>query len=607
MMWRLFLVLLVGYLGFSAYNYYWHSQPITASDIRQNHLLKSDELDLALVWPEDEDKAGYIKAVRLVVEAINADGLGRCKILQHQVQVRENSNQCTAKVLKLKNYIEATDRIAATKQAKAIASSLNTVAALGYYRSVAAVPAAPVYEFEGVLMLSSGSTNVQLTNYDFKHIFRNAANDDSNAAILANRIHSEGYINAYVLYDLSLYGTGFSNYFIEHASELGLRVPAPTVFPEHNTDFLPILSLLRSEISPVNLTDEIALLQAKLQATKRIFEIARLSVIGDDESIIQFLTLKHNTKSSNNRFFGSMSSTKLQDYLQQALAQTASVSYLEDLYLKNQKELSLLTDAEHYEEIEQLSTELQGWIDKVKSMKDPGASSTSEMLANERLIIRTVIDLDADDVLLKLEQMQKRISRIKTGETDIIFIAGFMPDIALAISQARGLDIDLPFYGGGPLNELKNSCRARDNCASYGEVYSLVTHDVDEYRRAYKATLKGAKVEEFCADGDDDCLPERYACPHFKTAYTRYQGFAESYQKRYGIQPDNWAIQGYLAASMIQETLNSTDTFEPEVIADTLLYKGNREFADRGLMFSCNSHGITEGDILVEEMKIRRL
>ncbi|MDR7119699.1 ABC transporter substrate-binding protein [Rheinheimera soli] len=609
MMWRLFCTLLFGYLLFVAYRFYMHSQPVTAIDLRQYHMVQTDKLDLAVVWPEGDDKAGYVKAVKLVVEAMNAEGLGRCQILDQDTLALVGNQECKTKTLKLNIYAEPADRKAAVKQAKKIAGNLNTLAVLGYYRSDAAIPAAAVYEYKGVLMLSSGSTNVKLTQYDFKHIFRNAANDDSNAEILAKYIHDQGYINVYVIYERDLYGTDFSNYFIEHAIAIGLRVPTHTFYEENTKDFLPVLSSLRSKIRPINLTDEIALLQAKLQRAKRILQIAQLSATGDDASIIQFLTFEQKQKNGNNRFFDSMPRVKLLQYLQQELEQSSSTAYLEALFHSHQKELSSLAREEQYVKLEQVDAELQMWIDRVKSVQAHSISPTSAppLLANERLTIRKVIDLDAGDVLLKLEQMQKRVSKIKSGKVDAIFIAGFTPEVALAISQARGLNIDLPIFGGHPLIELKNHCKTQNNCASYGDVYALETHDVNEYRMAYNATLQGVVPTEVCAEGEENCLPERYACPHFKTAYTRFQGFATAYQQRYGIEPDNWAIQGYLAASMIQETLRASHTFEPEVIADTLLYKGNSEFADKGLMFSCNSHGITEGDILVEEMKIHRL
>ncbi len=609
MIWRLIYVLLFGYLLFVAYRFYAHSQPVTASDLRQSNLLQTDKLELAVVWPEGANREGYVKAVRLIVESMNAEGLGRCKVLDQETQESKSGSECKAKTLQIKSYAEPLEREAVVKQAKVIANNLNTLAVLGYFRSDAAIPASTVFEHEGVLMLASGASNVKLTHYDFKHIFRHAANDENNAKLLAQHIHNEGYLNVYVIYERDLYGTDFSNYFIEHAVASGLKVPAQVFYEEHNTDFLPLLSSLRSKIRPISLTDEIALLQAKLQRAKRILQIMRLSTMGDDASIIAFLVFEQKQKNGNNKFFESMPRVKLLQYLQQEQEESSSSAYLEKLFLTNQKELSLLSRTDQYAKLEELNTELLQWITTVKSVLaqkvSPRPVATIEL--NDRLVTRKVIDLDAEEVLLKLEQMQRRISKIKSGKVDAIFIAGFMPEVAQAISQARGLGIDLPIFGGHPLIELKNYCNAQNNCASYGEVYSLVTHDATEYRRAFDAMQSGAEPQEVCAAGEDNCLPERYACPNFKTAYTRFQGFAKAYQQRYGAEPDNWAIQGYLAASIIQETLRASHTFEPEVLANTLLYQGDSEFADKGLLFSCNSPGITEGDILVEEMKIRRL
>ncbi|RUO41298.1 hypothetical protein CWE22_03730 [Pseudidiomarina aestuarii] len=607
MKWRLFYAVLIGYLVFVAYRFYLESQPISAIEIRQNHLAQSEQLDVAVVWPEGEDKAGYVKAVRLVVEAINAERLGLCQSTEQEKLEPADNKACNTKVLRLLNYAEPIRRDAAVKQAKTIVRNPNMLAALGYYRSVAALPAAPVYEFEGVMMLSSGSTNAKLTDYDFNYIFRNVANDDTNAKVLAKHIHDEGYINAYVIYERDLYGTEFSNYFIEHASALGLRVPAQAFFEENHTNFGPLLSSLRSKISPINLTDEIALLQAKLQQAERMLEIARLSSSGDDASIIEFLAAEQKLKNGENKFFDSMPRTKLQQYLQTDLKQSSSTAYLESLFLKNQKELILLEKTEQYVELDQLNAELQMWIEKIKSIKDEDNSSVSARLINELHVTRKVIDLDADEVLLKFEQMQKRISKIKSGEVDVIFIAGFMPEVGVAIAQARDLDIKLPIFGGHPLIDIEDQCKTTADCADYGDIYALVTHDVNQYRRAYDAMKQGAEPQDVCFEGEENCLPARYACPNFETAYIKFREFAESYQQAYGTEPDNWAIQGYLAANIIQETLKIAYSLEPEVLADTLLYRANSEFADKGLMFSCHSHGITKGDILVEEMKIHKL
>lgn len=607
MKWRLFYAVLIGYLVFVAYRFYLESQPVSAIEIRERHLVQSEQLDVAVVWPEGEDKVGYVKAVRLVVDVINSESLGLCRNMEQEESEQANNAACTTKTLKLTSYAEPIQRDAAVKQAKTIARNPSLLAAIGYYRSDAALPAAPVFEFEGVMMLSSGSTNVKLTDYDFNYIFRNAANDDTNAKILAKHIHDEGYINAYVVYERDLYGTEFSNYFIEHATALGLRVPAQAFFEEGHTNFGPMLSSLRSKISPINLTDEIALLQAKLQQAERMLEIARLSARGDDASIIQFLTAEQKLKNGENKFFDSMPRAKLQQYLQEDLKQSRSTTYLESLFLKNQKELILLEKKEQYVELDQLNTDLQMWIDKIKSIKDEDTASVSARLVDELHVTRRVIDLDADGMLVKFEQMQKRISKIKSGEVDVIFIAGFMPEVGVAIAQARDLGIKLPIFGGHPLIDLENQCKTTTNCTGYGDIYALVTHNVDEYRRAYEAMKQGAAPEKVCAEDDVNCLPERYACPNFETAYVKFQNFAESYQQTYGTEPDNWAIQGYLAASMIQETLKAAHSLEPEVLADTLLYRANSEFADKGLMFSCHSHGITEGDILVEEMKIHKL
>ncbi|MBY0418779.1 MAG: ABC transporter substrate-binding protein, partial [Pararheinheimera sp.] len=478
------------------------------------------------------------------------------------------------------------------------------------YRSDVAVPAATVYEHKGVLMLSSGATNLKFTNYDFRHIFRLSANDKSNAEIMAKHIYDEGYINVYILYERGLYGTDFSNYFIEYASAAGLRIPGQAFYEERENDFLPVLSSLRSAISPINLTDEVALLKAKLQQTKRIEQIRQLSgAATKNASIVQFLVTEQKYNNTSYKFFDSMPRVKLLHYLEQELAQSDGSEYLQMLFKRNQDELSLMSSATQYAQLDLLVVEIRQWMAELKLLNDsmilPKEQANS--LMNQRIVTRKAIDFDSDDTGSKLNQMLNRITRIQSGEVDAIFMAGFMPEAAQAILQARNLNLNLPIFGGHTFIDLNNHCKRLNNCASYGEVYALVTHDFKEYRQVYDAMHHEAQEYKSCHPKGDKCLPERYSCDHFETAYVKFQKFSAAYQKKYGQLPDNWAVQGFLATSIIQETIKAAHTFDPEVLADTLLHQGNSEFTDKGLMFSCNSLGITEGDVLVEGMKIRKL
>lgn len=606
MIWRLLLAVLSGYLLFVAYRFYAHSQPVTAIDIKQQHIAEAEILQLAVVWPEGKDKEGYTKAVRLMVDRINQQGLRSCTEPESATATALQSNPCRNRTLVMNYYPEATGgQDDAMKQARKVAASLNTLAVLGYYRSDIAVPAAAVYEHKGVLMLSSAATNVKFTSYDFRYIFRHAANDNDNAEVLAKHIHEEGYTNVYVIYQRDLYGTDFSNYFVEHVTARGVKVPAQVFYEANKNDYLPVLASLRSKISSINLTDEVALQQAKLEQIKRIEQIRLLAAQADDALIVQFLTNEQQNK-GHNKFFDSMPRIKLLEYLQLELEQSAAVAYRQQLFERNQQEMSVLSAEAQFGQLELLELEIRLWAEQLKSAITspvvPTQSSTS--LLNHRLVTRKALDFGVDDTQAQLSQMLKRIARVKSGQVDAIFIAGFMPEAGQLIRQARSLAIDLPIFSGHSLIDLNNNCKRLNNCDLYGDVSVLITHDTGEYQQVY---TKLTATEQGCAGGGMDCVPARYACPEFVTAYTQFQGFAEAYQQRYREVPDNWAVQGYLAVSIVQHTIAAAHTFDPEILADTLLYQGNSEFTDKGLMFSCSSPGMTEGDVLVEGMKIRKL
>lgn len=602
MIWRLLLAVLSGYLLFVAYRFYAHSQPVTAIDIRQQHIAQTDTLQLAVVWPEGEDKKGYIRAVGLMVDRINQQGLAVC------AEPAVQDDVCRQRTLLMRYYPEATGgQDDAVQQARKVVANPNTLAVLGYYRSDMAVPAATVYEHNGVLMLSSGATNVKFTSYDFRYIFRHVANDNNNAEVLAKHLHEEGYINVYVIYERDLYGTDFSNYFIEHVTARGLKVPAQVFYEEHENDYLPILASLRSKISSINLTDEVALLQAKLEQLKRIERIRLLATQADDSLIVQFLTEEQQQKKGSNKFFDSMPRIKLLDYLQLELEQSAASTYLQQLFVRNQQEMSVLSADAQFAQLELLELDIGLWAEELKSVITTSSlpAQPSGSLQNHRIVTRKALDFGFDDTEAQLSNMLKRIGRVKSGQVDAIFIAGFMPQAAQVIRQARSLSLDLPIFGGHSLLDLSNNCSKLNNCASYGDVSVLISHNVEEYRQVFAKVTDTTQAS--CADDKTDCIPERYNCPEFVTAYSQFQDFAQAYQKKYQQIPDNWAVQGYLAASIVQHTIAAAHTFDPEVLADTLLYQGSSEFTDKGLMFSCSSSGSTEGDVLVDGMKIRKL
>ncbi|WP_337879356.1 ABC transporter substrate-binding protein [Rheinheimera sp.] len=601
---RFILFGLIGYLCFVAWRFYMHSQPVTALELRQQHISASQTLDLAVVWPDSAAFQGYTEAAQLVVDLANQAGGVGCQ------GVAALAQHCTKRQLRIKTYPESTqDREHAVQQAKAIADNLNTLAVIGYQRSDAAVPAAIVYDRQGILMLSSGATHVKFTHYDFRRVFRHLAADDVNAALLADYLYKEGFINLYVVYERDMYGSDFSNFLMEYAVQRGLQVPTSHFFEPGQIDFLPILSPLRTRIGPINLTQELAMLRARLEQLQRMNHIRVLSAQGTRQELIRFLSEHGTNKSQNDQFFSALSYEKLIEYLNQELTLSKKQSYLNTVFERHLDTLSLMNREQQYAELEAFSVLVEQLITELEQQLSESLTLSADLKAAvpPRLQTLQAVDFGQDLRLETLKQMRKKIVRIQSGQVDAIFVAGFLPELADVILQIRELNIKSPIFGGNTLNDLSTQCSQDKNCELYGDVYALAMHDISEYTQRYQQKHNDSDSSEACTADNDGCIKKRYECSRFDLAYQRLLEFDSQYQQRYGKQADHWAVQGYLAANIVIETLNAANTFELNVIADTLTLQGNKEIADKGLMFSCADVGVTEGDVMVDPMWVRKL
>ena len=123
----------------------------------------------------------------------------------------------------------------------------KTIAVLGPYNSGVAIPASRVYNAAGIPMLPVAS-NPTLTQQGFNNIFRIGASDvqlgGTMAAFAVGTLHAK---TAAIIDDRTAYGQGVAAEFARVAKERGLKIVDSEYTNSTATDFLAILTTIKSK------------------------------------------------------------------------------------------------------------------------------------------------------------------------------------------------------------------------------------------------------------------------------------------------------------------------------------------------------------------------
>ncbi|OSM01773.1 branched-chain amino acid ABC transporter substrate-binding protein [Magnetofaba australis] len=114
------------------------------------------------------------------------------------------------------------------KQAVAVANRLvdndGIVAVAGHFCSSSTMPSSEVYADAGVLQMTHGSTNPQVTDRGIPTIFRMCGRDDQQGVVGAEFvINTLKAKNIAVLHDKTVYGKGLADAMMAHMKSLGLQ------------------------------------------------------------------------------------------------------------------------------------------------------------------------------------------------------------------------------------------------------------------------------------------------------------------------------------------------------------------------------------------------
>jgi len=147
--------------------------------------------------------------------------------------------------LELKVYDDACD----PKQAMLVANRLaddGAVFVAGHFCSHASIPASKVYEEDGIIQISPGSTNPKLTDEGGPNVFRVCGRDDQQGSV-AGAYLAEHFAdkNIAILHDRSTYGKGLADETKKALNAAGKKEAFEDTYTKGDTDFHALVSKLK--------------------------------------------------------------------------------------------------------------------------------------------------------------------------------------------------------------------------------------------------------------------------------------------------------------------------------------------------------------------------
>jgi branched-chain amino acid transport system substrate-binding protein len=161
---------------------------------------------IGFVWPLAAAEDKLPSGVQMAVDEINEAG----GILGRQIELVPRDDQLSLRESRL--------------VAQELAEDSSITAVIGHGYSDKALAVAPLYEFNGLIMMSPSATTPDLTRMGYHYIFRNVINDLESGRQLARFAYSEGYRRVVILYEAGDYGRQLSNVFENEANVLNMTI-----------------------------------------------------------------------------------------------------------------------------------------------------------------------------------------------------------------------------------------------------------------------------------------------------------------------------------------------------------------------------------------------
>ena len=205
-------------------------------------------------------------AVRLAIEEANAKGI-------------------TIGGEKIKFELVSEDDAADPRQGTLIAQKLvdaHVAAIIGHVNSGVTIPASKLYSEAGIPHITPSATNPKLTEQGFKTTFRLCGRDDQQGPALAmfsvNKLKGKTFA---VVDDRTAYGQGLADEFEKKVKALGGQVVAREYATDKTTDFMSVLTRVKSRQPDVVMYGGMDATAAPLLVQMRRLGMKSKLVLGD--------------------------------------------------------------------------------------------------------------------------------------------------------------------------------------------------------------------------------------------------------------------------------------------------------------------------------------
>jgi branched-chain amino acid transport system substrate-binding protein len=136
------------------------------------------------------------------------------------------------------------------KQAVAVANQMineDVVFVAGHWCSGSSIPASQVYYEEGVLQISPGSTNPQLTEQGFENVFRVCGRDDQQGIVAGNYVVDNNIgSKVAIVHDKTAYGKGLADEFKKQLNARGVEETMYEAITAGDRDFTALITKMKS-------------------------------------------------------------------------------------------------------------------------------------------------------------------------------------------------------------------------------------------------------------------------------------------------------------------------------------------------------------------------